>query len=143
MMAPTMRMRRVIKGEVSQPVAPAPAPRRNWRATPTAAAAARVLRGGESHATVFESARRARLSSASFRLAAVAEEAGVSTPDAPAAEARPAFPFTRIVGQDDMKLGLLLNVVDQRIGRPGGRHRINRLSHRLLLLVRVDFCRSA
>lgn len=118
MMAPTMRMRRVIKGEVSQPVAPAPAPRRNWRATPTstAAAAARVLRGGESHATVFESARRARLSSVSFRLAAVAEEAGVSTPDAPDAEARPAFPFTRIVGQDDMKLGLLLNVVDQRIG---------------------------
>ena len=27
-----------------------------------------------------------------------------------------AFPFTRVVGQEDMKLGLLLNVIDQRIG---------------------------
>ena len=38
---------------------------------------------------------------------------------------------------------LIGGFIDQRIGRPGGRHRINRLSHRLLLLVRVDFCRSA
>lgn len=38
---------------------------------------------------------------------------------------------------------MIAGVIDQRIGRPGGRHRINRLSHRLLLLVRVDFFRSA
>jgi Mg-chelatase subunit ChlI len=29
---------------------------------------------------------------------------------------RPAFPFTRVIEQEDMKLGLLLNVIDQRIG---------------------------
>lgn len=29
---------------------------------------------------------------------------------------KPAFPFTRVIEQDDMKLGLLLNVIDQRIG---------------------------
>jgi magnesium chelatase subunit I len=32
------------------------------------------------------------------------------------AQARPVFPFTAIVGQDEMKLGLLLNVIDPKIG---------------------------
>ena len=29
---------------------------------------------------------------------------------------RPIFPFTAIVGQEEMKLALLLNVVDPRVG---------------------------
>ncbi|KAI3434724.1 hypothetical protein D9Q98_002785 [Chlorella vulgaris] len=33
-----------------------------------------------------------------------------------AAKKRPAFPFTRLAGQEDMKLALLLNVVDPSIG---------------------------
>lgn len=32
------------------------------------------------------------------------------------AEARPAYPFTAIVGQEEMKLALLLNVIDPKIG---------------------------
>lgn len=32
------------------------------------------------------------------------------------AKKRPAFPFTRLAGQQDMKLALLLNVVDSSIG---------------------------
>jgi len=39
-------------------------------------------------------------------------EAGESSTTA----TRRAFPFTRVVQQEDMKLGLLLNVIDQRIG---------------------------
>jgi Mg-chelatase subunit ChlI len=31
-------------------------------------------------------------------------------------ERRPVFPFTAIVGQEEMKLALLLNVIDPRIG---------------------------
>ena len=31
-------------------------------------------------------------------------------------QCRPVFPFTAIVGQEEMKLALLLNVVDPRIG---------------------------
>ena len=31
-------------------------------------------------------------------------------------QSRPVFPFTAIVGQEEMKLALLLNVVDPRIG---------------------------
>ncbi len=31
-------------------------------------------------------------------------------------QARPAFPFTAIVGQEEMKLALLLNIIDPRIG---------------------------
>ena len=31
-------------------------------------------------------------------------------------EARPVFPFTAIVGQEEMKLALLLNVIDPKIG---------------------------
>ncbi|MDX2232741.1 MAG: magnesium chelatase ATPase subunit I [Leptolyngbyaceae cyanobacterium bins.349] len=34
----------------------------------------------------------------------------------PAARRRPVFPFTAIVGQDEMKLALLLNVIDPKIG---------------------------
>lgn len=32
---------------------------------------------------------------------------------------KPAFPFTRLAGQEDMKLALLLNVVDPSIGARG------------------------
>ena len=31
-------------------------------------------------------------------------------------EARPVFPFTAIVGQEEMKLALILNVIDPKIG---------------------------
>ncbi len=30
--------------------------------------------------------------------------------------ARPVFPFTAIVGQEEMKLALILNVIDPKIG---------------------------
>lgn len=33
-----------------------------------------------------------------------------------AGQARPVFPFTAIVGQDEMKLALILNVIDPKIG---------------------------
>jgi magnesium chelatase subunit I len=29
---------------------------------------------------------------------------------------RPVFPFTAIIGQDEMKLSLMLNIIDPRIG---------------------------
>ncbi len=35
---------------------------------------------------------------------------------APQTEARPVFPFTAIVGQEEMKLALILNVIDPKIG---------------------------
>lgn len=35
---------------------------------------------------------------------------------APTGQARPIFPFTAIVGQDEMKLALILNVIDPKIG---------------------------
>lgn len=44
-------------------------------------------------------------------VAAAAEAAPAVT-----ATKRPAFPFTRIAGQEDMKLALLMNVVDPAIG---------------------------
>jgi magnesium chelatase subunit I len=31
-------------------------------------------------------------------------------------QARPVFPFTAIVGQEEMKLALILNVIDPKIG---------------------------
>lgn len=31
-------------------------------------------------------------------------------------ESRPVFPFTAIIGQEEMKLALLLNVIDPKIG---------------------------
>lgn len=34
----------------------------------------------------------------------------------PTAQARPIFPFTAIVGQEEMKLALILNVIDPKIG---------------------------
>ena len=34
----------------------------------------------------------------------------------PLQEARPVFPFTAIVGQEEMKLALILNVIDPKIG---------------------------
>ncbi|MEO1070161.1 MAG: magnesium chelatase ATPase subunit I, partial [Cyanobacteria bacterium J06638_6] len=41
----------------------------------------------------------------------------VATSPAPIAPARRAvFPFTAVIGQDDMKLALLLNVIDPKIG---------------------------
>ncbi|MEB3294696.1 MAG: magnesium chelatase ATPase subunit I, partial [Synechococcales bacterium] len=35
---------------------------------------------------------------------------------AAATRRRPVFPFTAIVGQEEMKLALLLNVIDPKIG---------------------------
>jgi Mg-chelatase subunit ChlI len=40
----------------------------------------------------------------------------VAAPERLQAKKRPAFPFTRLAGQEDMKLALLLNVVDSSIG---------------------------
>ena len=40
----------------------------------------------------------------------------VAAPEAPVTKKRPAFPFTWLAGQEDMKLALLLNVVDASIG---------------------------
>ncbi|MBP0029019.1 magnesium chelatase ATPase subunit I [Roseofilum sp. Guam] len=38
------------------------------------------------------------------------------TPLSPVQQSRPVFPFTAIVGQEEMKLALLLNVIDPKIG---------------------------
>lgn len=46
-----------------------------------------------------------------------------AAPEKPAAKKKPAFPFTRLAGQEDMKLALLLNVVDPSIGATGGDNR--------------------
>jgi Mg-chelatase subunit ChlI len=35
---------------------------------------------------------------------------------APAGQARPIFPFTAVIGQEEMKLALILNVIDPKIG---------------------------
>lgn len=43
-------------------------------------------------------------------------ENGQSVPQAAAVHRRPVFPFTAIVGQEEMKLALLLNVIDPKIG---------------------------
>lgn len=37
-------------------------------------------------------------------------------PDRPAGQARPIFPFTAVIGQEEMKLALILNVIDPKIG---------------------------
>lgn len=42
--------------------------------------------------------------------------AAAAAPARHAAKKKPAFPFVRIAGQEDMKLALLLNVVDPGIG---------------------------
>jgi hypothetical protein len=34
----------------------------------------------------------------------------------PAGQARPIFPFTAVIGQEEMKLALILNVIDPKIG---------------------------
>lgn len=39
-----------------------------------------------------------------------------AAPEKPLTKKKPSFPFTRLAGQDDMKLALLLNVVDPSIG---------------------------
>ena len=44
-----------------------------------------------------------------------------AAPEKAATKKKPAFPFTRLAGQEDMKLALLLNVVDPSIGAAGGR----------------------
>jgi magnesium chelatase subunit I len=38
------------------------------------------------------------------------------TPPTTKSQSRPVFPFTAIVGQEEMKLALLLNVIDPKIG---------------------------
>lgn len=40
----------------------------------------------------------------------------VAAPERAPTKKKPAFPFTRLAGQEDMKLALLLNVVDPSIG---------------------------
>jgi magnesium chelatase subunit I len=51
------------------------------------------------------------------RAAAVAEPATAAANNGKAlGDARPVFPFTAIVGQEEMKLALLLNVLDPKIG---------------------------
>mmetsp|Transcript_1629 Transcript_1629/g.3234 ORF Transcript_1629/g.3234 Transcript_1629/m.3234 type:complete len:432 (-) Transcript_1629:353-1648(-) len=52
-----------------------------------------------------------RRSRKSVKVAAVAEKAKVEQE-----EARPVFPFSAIVGQQEMKLALILNVIDPKIG---------------------------
>merc|ERR1711904_492040 len=49
-------------------------------------------------------------------LAKAAAEPVASSESKSQVKSKPAFPFTRVIQQDDMKLGLLLNVIDQRIG---------------------------
>ncbi|KAL4434009.1 hypothetical protein ABPG75_000450 [Micractinium tetrahymenae] len=56
--------------------------------------------------------RQQRQQQRGARLAVLA----VAAPEALVAKKRPAFPFTRLAGQEDMKLALLLNVVDASIG---------------------------
>jgi len=47
---------------------------------------------------------------------AVRVAAAVAVPEARRTTKKPTFPFVRLAGQDDMKLALLLNVVDPNIG---------------------------
>ncbi|MGC8715155.1 MAG: magnesium chelatase ATPase subunit I, partial [Leptodesmis sp.] len=46
----------------------------------------------------------------------ISTENGRSVHTAAAVRQRPVFPFTAIVGQEEMKLALLLNVIDPKIG---------------------------
>lgn len=39
-----------------------------------------------------------------------------AVPFAPAGQARPIYPFTAVIGQEEMKLALILNVIDPKIG---------------------------
>jgi len=50
-----------------------------------------------------------RLSKSTFKLRAVSEEGKV-------AEARPVYPFTAIIGQEEMKFAALMNIIDPNIG---------------------------
>ncbi len=50
------------------------------------------------------------------RAVVVRAAAATAEPIAYKASKKPSFPFTRIAGQDDMKLALLLNVIDPNIG---------------------------
>lgn len=52
----------------------------------------------------------------SLTASATTAENGRSTQNAPLLRPRPVFPFTAIVGQEEMKLALLLNVIDPKIG---------------------------
>lgn len=47
---------------------------------------------------------------------AAAVEAQTEAPRATRGSKQPAFPFVKIAGQEDMKLALMLNVVDPNIG---------------------------
>mmetsp|Transcript_14493 Transcript_14493/g.43822 ORF Transcript_14493/g.43822 Transcript_14493/m.43822 type:complete len:426 (+) Transcript_14493:144-1421(+) len=63
--------------------------------------------------------QRAMRSSVAMRSAAVAEAPAASAANDDDEEdnaARPVFPFTAIVGQEQMKLALLLNIIDPKIG---------------------------
>ncbi len=51
-----------------------------------------------------------------FTANAPVAENGRSASSAPATNYRPVFPFTAIVGQEEMKLALLLNIIDPKIG---------------------------
>ncbi|KAJ9511089.1 hypothetical protein QJQ45_013157 [Haematococcus lacustris] len=69
-----------------------------------------------------EAAFRPEISTDFDRRSAVVAVAAVAPPPAPQARsklegaARPIFPFTAIVGQEEMKLALILNVIDPKIG---------------------------
>ena len=52
----------------------------------------------------------------SLTASATTAENGRSTQNVPLLQPRPVFPFTAIVGQEEMKLALLLNVIDPKIG---------------------------
>ena len=60
--------------------------------------------------------RQQRRPAAPVRAAAVAEPAAAAANGKALGDARPVFPFTAIVGQEEMKLALLLNVLDPKIG---------------------------
>jgi magnesium chelatase subunit I len=86
------------------PVGLAAAGQRSFAREAVAAAAGVALVAGSRKA----GSRRSRKS---VKVAAVAEKAKVEQE-----EARPVFPFSAIVGQQEMKLALILNVIDPKIG---------------------------
>lgn len=71
-----------------------------------------VVAGVAGVALVAGARRGSRRSRKSVKVAAVAETEAKVEQD----EARPVFPFSAIVGQQEMKLALILNVIDPKIG---------------------------
>ena len=99
-----------------------PAEREGMRAqmlrwTPSAGCCAQSSRPSAAPCSIRVHGIRAAPASAGTRRARIAASAAaVAAPEKIQNKKKPAFPFTCLAGQEDMKLALLLNVVDPNIG---------------------------